>query len=689
MAKTLAIIAFALATLLGCSRGDSEAPSAPDLEAHEPNRFLTYFNRQASLAAGRYQFVVDSNNGAGGSYTLDVSRYGEQQHDSFDGQWPEGGTHTIHLSRAGGLNAVVTSSGPVPNLKLLNQWGDEIASAQGKGDTAVIDLPMSKTGTASYSRAYYRAVDPNNERDTLNKFLQKNGFNKGHDAHVTFRDTKDLGYGREMYARRNDDGSMAFYVRNYFVDVLPGLDSNYSTMNVHAAADRNPDFHIGTNAIEFSPIDPDDPNSEKILKFFTYWGGNNPTKNGQRRLSVDLDGRGDKAMPNACFACHGGRILPLDENGEFPLIGLQSAHLNQLEVNTFEFSDKPQFSQSALEAHFKTINKMAFESYPETPSNGQWNSELARDVASGRYGGDFTANTYNEHYIPSGWQEQGGRPAGVSLLYQKVVEPHCISCHALQGSTHENSVSFASYEDFMGFEERILDYVYERGVMPLSLRNYTAFWESEAPSVLASYLPNFDHFDESGNISSPGRVIARAGDDRTSASPAILDGNASSHAERYQWELLEQPNGAQSEIAQADTATGRLISDTPGNYRVKLTVSNALGSDSDELLVTLSGTQALTFESDIRPLLGSSSNAGSCTACHSPTGISSPGNMPVHYDDGNPNLYRDVLARVNLEWPERSKLLVKPSTEQHGGGVVLTDNDRQTLLRWIREGARP
>src|SRR5690349_7651421 len=60
-----------------------------------------------------------------------------------------------------------------------------------------------------YAEAYYRAIDPNNERDTLAKWKAKNGFEtgSGNEVNVVFGDMRDLGYGRRMYARQNPDGT--------------------------------------------------------------------------------------------------------------------------------------------------------------------------------------------------------------------------------------------------------------------------------------------------------------------------------------------------------------------------------------------------------------------------------------------------------------------------------------------------
>ena len=117
----------------------------------------------------------------------------------------------------------------------------------------VQDNGVVQTTSDDFANAYYRAIDPNSERDTLAKWKAKNGFETGTGQEITvvFGDTRDLGYGRRMNARRNPDGTLAFYVENYLVRT--GADYAYSNLNLEAAIVRDTSRFIGVNAIEFSP----------------------------------------------------------------------------------------------------------------------------------------------------------------------------------------------------------------------------------------------------------------------------------------------------------------------------------------------------------------------------------------------------------------------------------------------------
>src|SRR5712691_5306558 len=85
-----------------------------------------------------------------------------------------------------------------------------------------------ETDTDPYAEAYYRAIDPNNDKYTIEKWKTANLFGttgNGTEHLAVFRDVRDLGYGRRMTGRRNSDGSVVFYVENY--NVTPGGSANY------------------------------------------------------------------------------------------------------------------------------------------------------------------------------------------------------------------------------------------------------------------------------------------------------------------------------------------------------------------------------------------------------------------------------------------------------------------------------
>lgn len=723
MKRELLLAGVAAFLLAGCDKPADDAPPVTQLPAETPDAFLTYINTQASLPAGEYEVVLATTAAARtGYYTLTITRDDGTSSTTY-GQWTSSGGQDpdaagnprvpVTLSHAGGLTVALTSTAVDGYLYLVRD-GRIIAEDDnsGGGHNPLISLALSRISSAAYASAYYAAVDPDSERDTLEKYRQKNCFIAGHDdcigedfsttEHVVFRDSKDLGYGRNMYARRNSDGSTAFFVDNYVIRLQKGSSSNYGPINVEAAVREDRQYHLGTNAIEFSP-DPNDP-SVMITKFFTYNAA------GQRITSADLDGRGVKHMPGMCWVCHGGKLYPLDENGDFPLVSLRSAKYNLLEIDTFEYADLAGWSQADQEDGFHAMNEFVHASYEEMGARddtqqAKWSAAFAIDVAEGRYGGSgLPAGTYQTDAVPAGWQQTIDRPEGVEQLYKHVVEPHCIACHSLQGtnagenvSELANAINFSSWEKFISYRAQIADYVFRRGVMPLSLRNWEDFWRDpqDKPAMLAAFLDDPSLFDDDGDVVQPGLPVARPGADRTVSSPVQLDGTASSFALGYAWAITSAEPGSDASLDDATSARPVFTTDTDGQYTLTLTVSNSLGdSVAEELVLTIDSgmpaTTTRTFADDVAPILGVNTGMN-CASCHYDGGYDG---IPVIYDAAdNDNVYRDVLERVNLAEPENSLLLNKPTGPRHGGGIQIDLETPEglenynTILEWVRAGA--
>mgnify|MGYP000070410826 CR=1 FL=1 len=713
--RNLSIAVLCFWGLAGCGE-DAVAPDTPKLNPPiHANKFLTFVNTQASLAAGVYDIkVVNNTVSTAFSYQLDITLDNETQNLSGEIEPNVEQSHEIVLSKAGGLAVNLTASnGTTLGLYRNGQLMAPLATVGDSGNTE-LNLPNSKISNLQYSEAYYAAVDPDNKRTTLSDWKQTNGFDQGDETYIVFRDTKDLGYGRSMFVRKRDDGSLSVFVDNYIVGLGGKSPENYGPLNVHAAVDQNRQHHVGSNAIEFSPVDENDPSSPKIMKFFTFTPAD---ENGvqHRRIEADLDGRGIKPVPTTCISCHGGALLPLDRDGKFQLQALQTAKFNQLEVNTFEYSDLPGFTQADQENNFKTVNQYIFEAFDEQQQQafvkGHWSATFAKELADGRYGGGFTSSDFKEDFVPEGWKQNGERPDGVETLYKSVIEPHCISCHSLRGTligeatkvtedgqliSLANAVNFSSYEKFISFSERIKDYVFVRGQMPLSLRNYEEFWQNPAgkPTLLASFLPGFDILDENNQVQQPSRPIAKVAHASSVHPPEFILGQASVFADSYQWRLVSQPADSQIQLGATDVANLMIESADEGEYQFELVVTNDMGVISEPEMVTVNVStadkQILTFVDDIRPLMGTSDNT-SCSECHRDD--SEYPEIPAYYADTNPDQYYDVLARIDFADPKNSPILIKPTSKQHGGSIRFELDTESGLeqynkmLDWILSGA--
>lgn len=618
-----------------------------------------------------------------------------------------------------GFDASVDSSTPDKYLKFFNQQDGDL-------DASV------------YASAYYAAVDPGNARGTLEEYIALHGLDGPGVVHVIFRDSKDLGYGRDMYMRSYPNPSgcpgqmLAFYVRNFSVQIVDGFA--YGPVNLDAAIAEDLQYHVGTNAIEFG-YGRDDVgdtcSAEPMTKFFTY----NPVQGGPdtRRIRVDLDARGEKAMPQPCISCHGGRLRPLDRNGDFVTSdaddpanqrGDVKARLQAFEVDTFEFSNKAPYRRADLEEGLRRLNLAVYCSYPGSDAlaacaahgggvatqadAGQWSGDFARDMLEGWYGGALgTAGAvFDDSYIPAGWVPSvGGPPVGADALFTKVVGPNCFVCHGKQGSelgSNSNAsgegkdVDFSSWDKFVSHADDIERLVFDEGRMPLGLLNFQSFWgDPEKADLLASFIAPYvtnpagfqaRRIDSNGDIIEPGeRIIARAGPDRVTGlgEPITLDAGASLFADGYSWRVVSRPASSAATLPSPNSRRTDFSGDTDGDYILRLTAtSSETGSSrTDTLRVVVdsglaTAPRSLSFYTDISGFL-----AANCTSCHmnggSVAGIpawwTGDGSQPFPVPPaGTPSLglYEQVMTRVNGEYIEDSLILKKPSGMHHYGDLV-------------------
>ncbi len=350
----------------------------------------------------------------------------------------------------------------------------------------------------------------------------------------------------------------------------------------------------------------------------------------------------------------------------------------------------------------------------------QWHDDFLRLTLNGWYNGDVTnaANTaFDGSFVPNEWKPDpvtGNPPAGSDQLFLKVIKPYCFACHSKMGiaglGTNADTllgdgkdIDFSTYKKFITHEEQIKDYVFRRGIMPMSLLTYDKFWASDAPEVLASFLTNFTPDMTNGKIDQPGKPIANAGLDRTSTSPVTLDGNASLFSDRYSWSIISTPPSSTTAALSASTTARPVFSaDVDGVYTLQLISSNSetgKQSAADTVIININSTMSpapkdITFNTHIRPILDTG-NVG-CVACHhhSPAVITTIPGIPVFWNVGSTTLYSDVIERINFAEPGLSPLLLKPTGNHHFGGEVtgfdLTgdQSNYDLFVNWILEGAR-
>ena len=590
-----------------------------------------------------------------------------------------------------------------------------------------------QVATQAYATAYYEAIDPGNERDTLAKFKAKNGFGTAAGAlgeeTVIVGDQRDLGYGRKMTARQNVDGSLAFVVENYMV----GAYGAYSSLNLDAAVVAEAKWHLGTNGIEFSPgYDPTctgavapapNPASAKLcstnfVKFYTF----DPVT-GARLSMGNLDGRGYKALPTVCASCHGGRGDPLTPAAGSPtgkalfakllnarskadllapavggVRGDMGAQLHPFEPASFDYSTTPAFTRAMQESKLKTVNKMVLCSFPNpgaaagddacrpTAVFDEYQGTVAAHLKD-MYGGGATTlqnatSSATDTYVPTAWLDATTGVAGTSNLYLATQAEACRVCHLLRGTGNQSDINFDTYAKFDGYEDRIKAHILDRGNMPLAKLIYDKFWAT--PSI---YTPMGTFLTSKGytnTTTQPGRPVADPGPDRViQDSTTVLSAANSLFSTSYLWTVT---SGAAtlsdaSAVAPTFTATGG-----NGTYTVQLVTSRGTTSSVAKTL-SIKVDSALTWDPvdlrflDIKTILtGSGGATTDCSACHVTNGgppISYVGGIDRNESGGAGDatddqwFYTELRGRINFTDIVASPLLRKPSGNHHGGGTVL------------------
>lgn len=622
-------------------------------------------------------------------------------------------------------------------------------------DLQVLDSCRLQTNEEAYAAAYYAAIDPANDKNTLAKWKTANGFDNGAtnlgplgQVEATLGDAHDLGFGRRMTGRQNANGTIAFYVENYNVDVGTGYGD--IQLNVEAAARQDPHWFIGTNAIEFSP---GPVGTLPFAKFYTF----NPVT-GARLNMVNLDARGEKAMPGLCVQCHGGRGDPLTPTGLFArsentraslenlsLRGDVAAKLQPFKVDEFKFFNAVvngvDYSRAGQEAKFKAFNQMVLCTYPKPvtdtssdftgsapctrPAAGlhDWQGKLA-EVIKAAYGGDGMPNaTYSDTFVPNSWSL-----AGKESLFYTVVKPYCATCHAVRGGAHQSDIDFLDYAAFAQYAPYIKKHVFQRGNMPLARLTYQNFWaDPVAPKALADWLLSDASLavarDAGGKPIKPGAPVADPGPNRVVPpnTAVTLSALQSQFASSFTWAFTSNPVSAATLDGGATSTSANPVfsASADGSYTVTLTAKNTDGQSSPGTDLTIVVKTGIADPASLRFSDASTILQNQCAGCHQPGANPLP---PVYYligydrsatGDGTSNtnwLYAEVKGQINFTDLEASPLLRKPAGYHHGdsaiGGFNVTQDpvpprlvgdprppgdplrvDYDTILNWMLSGA--
>ena len=330
---------------------------------------------------------------------------------------------------------------------------------------------MSNSSTALFdtsasAHSYYQTIDPNGTRTTLSDWLKVNAFNPdvsgwGADAHAIYTNNYDLGFGRDMYLKVGscDAGYSAAPLSQFGSQSLPAATAqalsklvghcdvaavvvNY--VGVQAAAEHL--NSIVAVAMEYSAAPG---TGARFVKFYVFAPD---TRTGalQRITSVDLDHRGQKAVPQSCVVCHGGTPAPggvaaasYPSTAPSNINGDVNAGFIPWDLDSFFYSDTdPGFSQKAADASLKgQYTRSNQETQLKLLNVGAYLTmtdpnrfALERELLEGWYAGAGLPNAFTGSFVPPGWNAGGSsnNPSDSASLYTNAFARDCRMCHVLQ-----------------------------------------------------------------------------------------------------------------------------------------------------------------------------------------------------------------------------------------------------------------
>lgn len=279
---------------------------------------------------------------------------------------------------------------------------------------------------------YYRAIGAAGACDAQGNMSNAISFDdwkrKHHFAPYTSGNTEtaanyinrwDLNLVRRMVATSTSSDALAFYVCNH-----PGPDGT-SQKEIDQVLDTGlqDENRVACVAMEWTST-PGVNDGVPYTKFLTF------APNGSLLPSINLDGRGEKFMPGACVACHGGTQY----NGRFPEKGNPSPFLGSrflpFDTGNYLFSSRADLTEKAQADAIYLLNQMVRAT--ERTSAAAPDSATTR-LIDGWYAGG--GKTLDKSYLPSNWRvdESQSATAGAARLYREVIGTSCRTCHTALG----------------------------------------------------------------------------------------------------------------------------------------------------------------------------------------------------------------------------------------------------------------
>ncbi len=369
--------------------------------------------------------------------------------------------------------------------------------------TNLTELDLSNPGIADAvrdaSEAYYALADQRGLREDLAEFKLRNKFGQPVNAaagelevSTAYANSGDLGFGRRMTCRVNvaDDGKfdVVAFVTNYGDHLTP------DAADAVDAANQNADAEVATVAMEYSRVEnpPGDPNEflsgTRTVKFFVYKKNKdsvNPGQKNGRDISADLDGNGERPVPQLCIVCHGGAYaaVPVDPSDPFgakkPAFELPNDVFMNSRFLPFDlhfFTSPPAPNDiTAQQPQFKSMNLDVVRKVPE----GALATDPVIEVLDELYAGGAAVQKLTT--VVSNWDK--ANPASADhAYYRDVFARACRGCHI---TSPFNNLVMNTKTEFRDFIAAVQDRVCDDHVMPHARRTHDLFWTSVGPSMPA------------------------------------------------------------------------------------------------------------------------------------------------------------------------------------------------------------
>lgn len=334
-------------------------------------------------------------------------------------------SHTIANQRPRIVKMVANGAdGNVRGRMVVPEAGASSNDAPGADQFLAYKGKDTKLSNCLYYRALGAAKDCDAQGNmvepiTLDDWLRKNRLGAyattNTVAAADYINKMDLNLVRRMTASQLASDHIAFSVCNH-----PGPEGT-TQREIDQVMDTAFDGErmVACVTMEWS-TSPGVNGGRPFTKFFTFG------PDGSLLPSVNLDGRGEKFLPGACVACHGGTQY----NGRFPEKGTPSPNLGSgflpFDTANYYFSSRGDKTEAAQSEQIYRLNQLV-----KATEGGA--TTAVTQLVDGWYAGGGV--TLNKAYVPPAWAAAEATTPGASLFYREVIGSSCRTCHASLGPT--------------------------------------------------------------------------------------------------------------------------------------------------------------------------------------------------------------------------------------------------------------